>query len=203
MVCGCHLSAPGPTQWFSAQQEADGSRPRGWGGPGAVGPVGSGQRAQPRRVSALRVQEAWSAGSCARGEVGIVEMGEVRGQAQTLQVEMVRASSRPAPSAPPAHAESEAEGARPLPSAPPEPPQLQPALAGTGRTPTRRSSNATAVSRRPRRRPDGGLSGRPSEVITRRGHPRGGGARTPSAEDSPPRGGECSGMSKVTAHRCR
>ena len=72
----------------------------------------------------------------------------------------LRASLRPAPSAPPAHAESEAEAAKPSPSVPPEPPQLQLALPRMGRTPTRRSSNATAVSRSD---PDARLRGKPGQ----------------------------------------
>jgi len=53
-----------------------------------------------------------------------------------------------------------AEAAKPSPSVPPEPPQLQLALPRTGRTPTRRSSNATAVSRSD---PDARLRGKPGQ----------------------------------------
>ena len=72
----------------------------------------------------------------------------------------LRASLRPAPSAPPAPAESTAAGARPSLSALPEPPQLQLALPRTGRTPRRRSSNATAVSRSD---PEARLRGKPGQ----------------------------------------
>lgn len=72
----------------------------------------------------------------------------------------LRASLRPAPSAPPAPAESAAAGARPSLSALPEPPQLQLALPRTGRTPRRRSSNATAVSRSD---PEARLRGKPGQ----------------------------------------